>query len=160
MDVILVKIIRRDRPLRWVVIMEPDFLKYLLHCIHYLSRRDRHDLRNDGFNCILREWEITFLALSRDPVYVQDVTNKCLGIMPSGMVPTTCACSAPWPVVNPMRTAISTCSSPGSRGEVYSTIPGWFKISQDLLGIKVHIGTEKSLHWYVRGRILREATPL
>ena len=31
---------------------------------------------------------------------------------------------------------------------------------QELLGIKVHIGTEKSLHWYVRDRILREATPL
>jgi uncharacterized protein len=31
---------------------------------------------------------------------------------------------------------------------------------QDLLGIKVHVGTEKSLHWYVRDRILREATPL
>jgi len=31
---------------------------------------------------------------------------------------------------------------------------------QDLLGIKVHVGTEKSLHWYARDRILREATPL
>lgn len=31
---------------------------------------------------------------------------------------------------------------------------------QDLLGVKVHVGTEKSLHWYVRERILREATPL
>ena len=31
---------------------------------------------------------------------------------------------------------------------------------QDLLGVKVHVGTEKSLHWYVRDRILREATPL
>jgi predicted nucleotidyltransferase len=31
---------------------------------------------------------------------------------------------------------------------------------QELLGIKVHLGTEKSLHWYVRDRILREATPL
>jgi predicted nucleotidyltransferase len=31
---------------------------------------------------------------------------------------------------------------------------------QELLGIKVHVGTEKSLHWYVRDRILREATPL
>ena len=31
---------------------------------------------------------------------------------------------------------------------------------EDLLGIKVHVGTEKSLHWYVRDRILREATPL
>jgi predicted nucleotidyltransferase len=31
---------------------------------------------------------------------------------------------------------------------------------QELLGIKVHLGTEKSLHWYVRERILREATPL
>jgi predicted nucleotidyltransferase len=31
---------------------------------------------------------------------------------------------------------------------------------QALLGIKVHVGTEKSLHWYVRDRILREATPL
>jgi uncharacterized protein len=31
---------------------------------------------------------------------------------------------------------------------------------QGLLGIKVHVGTEKSLHWYVRDRILREATPL
>ena len=31
---------------------------------------------------------------------------------------------------------------------------------QDLLGIKVHVGTEKSLHWYVRDRVLREATPL
>jgi len=31
---------------------------------------------------------------------------------------------------------------------------------QDLLGVKVDVGTEKSLHWYVRDRILREATPL
>src|SRR5271155_1439473 len=31
---------------------------------------------------------------------------------------------------------------------------------QQLLGVKVHVGTEKSLHWYVRDRILREATPL
>ncbi len=31
---------------------------------------------------------------------------------------------------------------------------------QELLGMKVHVGTEKSLHWYVRNRILREATPL
>jgi hypothetical protein len=31
---------------------------------------------------------------------------------------------------------------------------------QELLGIEVHVGTEKSLHWYVRDRILREATPL
>jgi uncharacterized protein len=31
---------------------------------------------------------------------------------------------------------------------------------QGLLGRKVHVGTEKSLHWYVRESILREATPL
>jgi hypothetical protein len=31
---------------------------------------------------------------------------------------------------------------------------------QDLLGVKVHVGTEKSLHWCVRERILGEATPL
>jgi predicted nucleotidyltransferase len=31
---------------------------------------------------------------------------------------------------------------------------------QELLGIKVDIGSEKSLHWYVRDKILREATPL
>ena len=31
---------------------------------------------------------------------------------------------------------------------------------QDLLGGKVHVGTEKSLHWCVRERILGEATPL
>ncbi len=31
---------------------------------------------------------------------------------------------------------------------------------QELLGVRVHVGTEKSLHWYVRDRILREATPL
>ena len=31
---------------------------------------------------------------------------------------------------------------------------------QELLGTKVHVGTEKSLHWYVRDRVLREATPL
>ena len=31
---------------------------------------------------------------------------------------------------------------------------------QELLGIKVQVGTEKSLHWYVRDRILREAKPL
>ena len=30
---------------------------------------------------------------------------------------------------------------------------------QELLGIKVHSGTENSLHWYVRDRILREAAP-
>ena len=39
-------------------------------------------------------------------------------------------------------------------------MPGWFKISRILLGIKVHVGTEKSLQWYVRESILREATPL
>ena len=31
---------------------------------------------------------------------------------------------------------------------------------EGLLGVKVHVGTEKSLHWYVRDRVLREATPL
>jgi len=31
---------------------------------------------------------------------------------------------------------------------------------QELLRIKVHVGTEKSLHWYARDRILHEATPL
>jgi len=31
---------------------------------------------------------------------------------------------------------------------------------QELLGMKVHVGTEKSLHWFVRDRILSEATPL
>jgi hypothetical protein len=30
----------------------------------------------------------------------------------------------------------------------------------ELLGTKVHIGTEPSLHWYVRDRILKEARPL
>jgi predicted nucleotidyltransferase len=37
---------------------------------------------------------------------------------------------------------------------------GFVQDLQDLLGIKVHVGTEKSLHWYVRDRILREVTPL
>ena len=31
---------------------------------------------------------------------------------------------------------------------------------QELLGMKVHVGTEQSLHSYVRDRILGEATPL
>jgi predicted nucleotidyltransferase len=31
---------------------------------------------------------------------------------------------------------------------------------QERLGLKVHIGTERSLHWYARERILHEATPL
>ena len=31
---------------------------------------------------------------------------------------------------------------------------------EELLGVKVHVGTEKSLHWYVRDPILGEATPL
>ena len=31
---------------------------------------------------------------------------------------------------------------------------------EELLGVKVHVGKEESLHWYVRDRILREATPL
>ena len=31
---------------------------------------------------------------------------------------------------------------------------------QELLGAKVDVGTERALHWYVRGRILNEATPL
>lgn len=31
---------------------------------------------------------------------------------------------------------------------------------QELLGVKVHVGTEKSLHWYARDRILRETTLL
>jgi uncharacterized protein len=31
---------------------------------------------------------------------------------------------------------------------------------QELPGMKVHVGTEKSLHWYVRDKILREAMPL
>lgn len=31
---------------------------------------------------------------------------------------------------------------------------------EDLLGVKVHVGTEKSLHWYIRDRALKEAAPL
>jgi hypothetical protein len=31
---------------------------------------------------------------------------------------------------------------------------------QELLGMKVHVGAEKSLHWYVRDKILGEAMPL
>jgi len=31
---------------------------------------------------------------------------------------------------------------------------------QELLGVKIQVGTERSLHWYVRDRILHEATPL
>jgi predicted nucleotidyltransferase len=31
---------------------------------------------------------------------------------------------------------------------------------QEQLGVRVDIGTENSLHWYVRDRILVEATPL
>jgi predicted nucleotidyltransferase len=31
---------------------------------------------------------------------------------------------------------------------------------QEAFGVKVHVGTERSLHWYARDRILREATPL
>jgi hypothetical protein len=31
---------------------------------------------------------------------------------------------------------------------------------EEMLGIKVHVGTERSLHWYARDRILGEATPL
>ena len=31
---------------------------------------------------------------------------------------------------------------------------------EELLGTKVHLGTERSLHWYVRDRILKEARPL
>jgi predicted nucleotidyltransferase len=31
---------------------------------------------------------------------------------------------------------------------------------QELMGVPVHVGTEQSLHWYVRDKILREATPL
>lgn len=38
--------------------------------------------------------------------------------------------------------------------------PGWFKISRSRRGIKVHIGTEKSLNWYVRDTIRREVALL
>ncbi|MBM3774666.1 MAG: nucleotidyltransferase family protein, partial [Acidobacteria bacterium] len=31
---------------------------------------------------------------------------------------------------------------------------------EETLGVKVHVGTDASLHWYVRERILGEATPL
>jgi len=31
---------------------------------------------------------------------------------------------------------------------------------QDLLGRKVDLVTEKALHWYIRDRVLSEATPL
>ena len=31
---------------------------------------------------------------------------------------------------------------------------------EDLLGVKVHIGTENSLHWVIREKVLREAATL
>jgi predicted nucleotidyltransferase len=31
---------------------------------------------------------------------------------------------------------------------------------EELLGVKVHLGTEGSLHWYVRDKVLSEAMPL
>ena len=36
---------------------------------------------------------------------------------------------------------------------------GFVQDLEELLGIKVHVGTEKSLNWYIRDRVLREATP-
>ena len=43
------------------------------------------------------------------------------------------------------------------------SLPDQVALVQDLqeaFGVKVHVGTERSLHWYARDRILREATPL
>ena len=31
---------------------------------------------------------------------------------------------------------------------------------EELLGTKIHVGAESSLHWYVRDRILKKARPL
>jgi predicted nucleotidyltransferase len=31
---------------------------------------------------------------------------------------------------------------------------------EEALGVRVHVGSERSLHWYVRQRILNEAIPL
>ena len=31
---------------------------------------------------------------------------------------------------------------------------------EEAFGVKVHVGTARSLHWYARDRILREAAPL
>jgi predicted nucleotidyltransferase len=31
---------------------------------------------------------------------------------------------------------------------------------QDLLGRKVHLVTEKAVHWYIRDRVLKEAVPI
>jgi len=39
--------------------------------------------------------------------------------------------------------------------------PGGLLIDlEELLGCKVHVVTEKAIHWYIRDRVLKEARPL
>jgi predicted nucleotidyltransferase len=37
---------------------------------------------------------------------------------------------------------------------------GFVQDLEELLGIKVQVATQKSLHWYIRVRVMREARPL
>ena len=39
-------------------------------------------------------------------------------------------------------------------------IGGFLMDLQDILGRPVHVVTEKSIHWYIRDRVLQEAQPL
>jgi predicted nucleotidyltransferase len=46
------------------------------------------------------------------------------------------------------------------RGRSLWDLGGFLMDLQDLLGCRVDVATEKSLHWYIRDRVLREAVPL
>ena len=79
---------------------------------------------------------------------------------PSGAAPSPCACSALWPRGEANEDSDLDLLVAWEPGRSLLDHAGLVQDLQELLGRKVHAGTEKSLHWYVRDRILREATPL
>jgi uncharacterized protein len=45
-------------------------------------------------------------------------------------------------------------------GHTLLDLGGFLMDMQDLFGRKVDVVTEKSIHWYIRDRVLKEAVPL
>lgn len=66
----------------------------------------------------------------------------------------------PLPVAKPTPQVTSTSSCAGEAGRSLFDHVRLVQDLQDLLGVKVQIGTAESLHWYVRDAILHDAKPL
>ena len=76
------------------------------------------------------------------------------------MAHSMCGSSVPWHAVRRDRKVMWTFSSTWSLTIVRSFPEGLVADLEDLLGRRVDVVEPEGLHWYLRGKVLKDAVPL